>query len=69
MLFSFFCYPFEYKSVVNSLHFYNFSGCRKVMLRVDAKQGASREGNSPLELFQVTSFLGFLLSRLLLTIF
>lgn len=30
------------------------------MLRVDAKQGAPRDGNSPLELFQVTSFLGFL---------
>lgn len=26
---------------------------RKVMLRVDAKQGAPRDGNSPLELFQV----------------
>lgn len=28
-------------------------GYRKVMLRVDAKQGAPKDGNSPLELFQV----------------
>jgi hypothetical protein len=35
---------------------------KKVMLRVDAKQGAPRDGNSPLELFQVTSFLGSLQS-------
>lgn len=28
--------------------------CRNVMLRVDAKQGAPKDGNSPLELFQVT---------------
>ena len=31
-------------------------GCRKVMLRVDAKQGAPKDGNSPLELFQVIEF-------------
>ncbi|XP_042988908.1 protein SABRE isoform X2 [Carya illinoinensis] len=29
---------------------------KKVMLRVDAKQGAPREGNSPLELFQVVIY-------------
>lgn len=27
-------------------------GCREVMLRVDAKQGAPRDGNSRIELFQ-----------------
>lgn len=32
----------------------SFSWCRKVMLRVDAKQGFPKEGNSPLELFQVS---------------
>lgn len=31
-------------------------GYRKVMLRVDAKQGAPKDGNSPLELFQVIGF-------------
>ena len=30
--------------------------CRGVMLRVDAKQGAPKDGNSPLELFQVSFF-------------
>lgn len=30
-----------------------FNGCRLVMLRVDAKQGAPRDGNSLLEMFQV----------------
>ncbi|KAK2977997.1 hypothetical protein RJ640_023535, partial [Escallonia rubra] len=33
-----------------------YRGCRKVMLRVDAKQGAPKDGNSPLELFQVEIF-------------
>ncbi|KAJ0026216.1 hypothetical protein Pint_08506 [Pistacia integerrima] len=32
--------------------YYSFC-CRKFMLRVDAKQGAPKDGNSPLELFQV----------------
>lgn len=30
-----------------------FFACRKVMLRVDAKQGSPKDGNSILELFQV----------------
>lgn len=34
-------------------------GCRNVMLRVNAKQGAPKDGSSPLELFQVIIFLGF----------
>lgn len=32
-----------------------FNGCRLVMLRVDAKQGAPRDGNSLLEMFQVSA--------------
>jgi hypothetical protein len=40
------CFPFyEYFS-------------RKQMLRVDAKQGAPRDGNSSLELFQVFGYFG-----------
>lgn len=31
-----------------------FNGCRLVMLRVDARQGAPRDGNSLLEMFQVS---------------
>ena len=32
---------------------FSFTLCRTLMLRVDAKQGAPKEGHSPLELFQV----------------
>lgn len=37
------------------LHDYSFLKffSRKVMLRVDARQGAPKDGNSPLELFEV----------------
>lgn len=45
------CFPNLLKVPVSHL-----CGRRKVMLKVDAKQGAPKDGNSPLELFQVIKF-------------
>lgn len=39
--------------IVDMLKIYDF-GYREVLLRVDAKQGAPKDGNSSFECFQVT---------------
>jgi hypothetical protein len=50
--------------MLDCFNFYEYFS-RKEMLRVDAQQGAPRDGNSSLELFKVIISLGLLWSLML----